>query len=137
MSYFVMIVPSSREGDKGFISVPCWLLATICFRSISCSLHTHLSEKLEVIRKVPNLTLWPEASKKAPMDAARPTQMVLTSGPMCLIVSKTAMPARHIACLYSFLKLAQIVSATQAHVGLEEPGPFLISAGCQLSHWNS
>lgn len=27
------------------------------------------------------------------MEAAKPTQTVLTSGPTCLIVSKTAMPA--------------------------------------------
>ena len=40
-------------------------------------------------------TLWPEASKKAPMDAAKPTQIVLTSGPMCLMVSNTAIPEHH------------------------------------------
>lgn len=40
-------------------------------------------------------TWWPEASKKAPMDAARPTHTVDTSGLMCLIVSNTAIPAPH------------------------------------------
>ena len=38
-------------------------------------------------------TWWPEASRKAPMEAARPTQTVDTSGLMCLMVSNTAMPA--------------------------------------------
>lgn len=35
----------------------------------------------------------PEASRKAPMEAARPTQTVDTSGRMWRIVSNTAMPA--------------------------------------------
>ena len=42
--------------------------------------------------KIALLTLWPEASRKAPMDAASPTQMVDTSGLICLMVSNTAMP---------------------------------------------
>lgn len=39
------------------------------------------------------VTWCPEASKKAPMLAARPMQTVLTSGRMCRIVSNTAIPA--------------------------------------------
>lgn len=39
-------------------------------------------------------TWCPDASRKAPMDAARPTQTVDTFGRMCRIVSKTAIPAQ-------------------------------------------
>ena len=35
----------------------------------------------------------PEARRNAPMEAASPTHTVDTSGRMCRIVSKTAMPA--------------------------------------------
>lgn len=43
------------------------------------------------------LPWWPEASRKAPMEAASPTHTVLTSGRMCRIVSNTAMPAQRSA----------------------------------------
>merc|ERR1719409_2302595 len=36
---------------------------------------------------------WPEASKNAPMEAARPTQTVEMSGRTCRMVSNTAIPA--------------------------------------------
>ena len=51
-------------------------------------------------------TWCPEARRKAPMEAARPTQTVDTFGRMCRIVSKTAIPA-------SFSLLSRILPRVQ------------------------
>jgi len=52
-----------------------------------------------------DVTLWPEASRKAPMEAASPTQMVLTFGPMWRIVSNTAIPVTQCSLSYECAQL--------------------------------
>ena len=48
---------------------------------------------MRLLGRLKRLPLRPLASRKAPMDAARPTHTVLQAGRMWRMVSKMAMPA--------------------------------------------